>query len=460
MKKGLIITGVSLLGLGAAYLTGVGYYSNRFVANTTFGTVDISNLTLVKAQEKLEADLNEREIVLTENEVEVARIKVSDLNGEYNTESNLESVYQSQDPIVWVTSYFEEEAFEDVLADQVAFNAENIKEVLAANGITNDNREAAVNATIDYSDEDGYFIESGVKGTEIDYDKLGASIVNTVEANENTIELEDVYAEPTIDEESEIVTSVMGTIEDFSDIQLTLQVAGNDITIPQSIIESWIYFDSNNELLVDYDLVYEYVNSLNDEYATYNKTRQFISTLQGEVTVQPGILGWGIDTEAETQAIIDDLYAGVDVTREPAVFSSGGNANSADEIGNTYIEIDLTYQMMYLYVDGELIVGTDIVSGQLGAETVPGANAVNEMLSNTNLVGYNQFKKVEYSVPVSYWIRFDNNAQGIHDASWQGSFGGSVWQYSGSLGCINTPYWAVETIYNNVSYGTPVLVFY
>ena len=350
MKKGLIITGVTLLGLGAAYLTGVGYYSNRFVANTTFGTVDISNLTLVKAQEKLEADLNEREIVLTENEVEVARIKVSDLNGEYNTESNLESVYQSQDPIVWVTSYFEEEAFEDVLADQVAFNAENIKEVLAANGITNDNREAAVNATIDYSDEDGYFIESGVKGTEIDYDKLGASIVNTVEANENTIELEDVYAEPTIDGESEIVTSVMGTIEDFSDIQLTLQVAGNDITIPQSTIESWIYFDSNNELLVDYDLVYEYVNSLNDEYATYNKTRQFISTLQGEVTVQPGILGWGIDTEAETQAIIDDLYAGVDVTREPAVFSSGGNANSADEIGNTYIEIDLTYQMMYLLV--------------------------------------------------------------------------------------------------------------
>ena len=82
------------------------------------------------------------------------------------------------------------------------------------------------------------------------------------------------------------------------------------------------------------------------------------------------------------------------------------------------------------------------------------------MLSNTNLVGYNQFSKVEYSVPVSYWIRFDNNAQGIHDASWQSYFGGSAWQYSGSLGCINTPYWAVETIYNNVSYGTPVLVFY
>lgn len=451
---------MTLLGLGAAYLTGVGYYSNRFVANTTFGTVDISNLTLVKAQEKLESDLNEREVVLMENDQEVARIKLSDLKGEFNTESNLETVYQSQDPSVWVTSYFEEEAFEDVLTDKVAINASNIEMVLAENGISNAEREAAVDAVIDYSDGEGYFIEDGQIGTQIDFDKLGASIVNAVQANESSVDLAGVYAQPSIDGESDVVTSVMDTIHEFSDIQLTLQIAGDELTLPKETIESWIYFDSNNQLLVDYDLVYAYVSALNDEYATYNKNRQFMSTLQGEVTVPPGILGWGIDTEFETQTIIDDLYAGIDVTREPATFSSGGNGNSADEIGGTYVEIDLTYQMMYLYVDGEMVLGTDIVSGQLNAETVPGANAVNEMLSDTKLRGFNQFSKVEYATPVSYWIRFDNNAQGIHDASWQGAFGGDVWTYAGSLGCINTPYWAVETIYNNVTYGTPVIVFF
>ena len=451
---------MTLLGLGAAYLTGVGYYSNRFVANTTFGTVDISNLTLVKAQEKLESDLNEREVVLMENDQEVARIKLSDLKGEFNTESNLETVYQSQDPSVWVTSYFEEEAFEDVLTDKVAINASNIEMVLAENGISNAEREAAVDAVIDYSDGEGYFIEDGQIGTQIDFDKLGASIVNAVQANESSVDLAEVYAQPSIDGESDVVTSVMDTIHEFSDIQLTLQIAGDELTLPKETIESWIYFDSNNQLLVDYDLVYAYVSALNDEYATYNKNRQFMSTLQGEVTVPPGILGWGIDTEFETQTIIDDLYAGIDVTREPATFSSGGNGNSADEIGGTYVEIDLTYQMMYLYVDGEMVLGTDIVSGQINAETVPGANAVNEMLTDTKLRGFNQFKKVEYATPVSYWIRFDNNAQGIHDASWQGAFGGDVWTYAGSLGCINTPYWAVETIYNNVTYGTPVIVFF
>lgn len=460
MKKGLIITGVTLLGLGAAYLTGVGYYSDRFVANTTFGTVDISNLTLVKAQEKLEEDINEREVVLMENDQEVARIKISDLKGEFNTESNLETVYKSQDPSVWVTSYFEEEAFEDVLTDQVTINPSNIELVLSEQGLSNAEREAAVDAGIEYNEDEGYFIESGQIGTQIDFDKLGASIVNAVQSNESSVDLEDVYAEPVIDSQSDVLTSIMDTINDFSDIELTLQIAGDDLTLPKETIESWLYFDGNNQLVVDYELVFAYVSALNDEYATYNKNRQFTSTLQGEVTVPPGILGWGIDVAYETQAIIDDLYAGVDVTREPATFSSGGNGNSADEIGGTYVEIDLTYQMMYLYVNGEMVLGTDIVSGQLGAETVPGANAVNEMLTDTKLRGYNQFRETEYATPVSYWIRFDNQAQGIHDASWQGSYGGDVWTYAGSLGCINTPYWAVETIYNSVSYGTPVLVFY
>lgn len=460
MKKGLIITGVTLLGLGAAYLTGVGYYSDRFVANTTFGTVDISNLTLVKAQEKLEEDINEREVVLMENDQEVARIKISDLKGEFNTESNLETVYKSQDPSVWVTSYFEEEAFEDVLTDQVTINPSNIELVLSEQGLSNAEREAAVDAGIEYNEDEGYFIESGQIGTQIDFDKLGASIVNAVQSNESSVDLEDVYAEPVIDSQSDVLTSIMDTINDFSDIELTLQIAGDDLTLPKETIESWLYFDGNNQLVVDYELVFAYVSALNDEYATYNKNRQFTSTLQGEVTVPPGILGWGIDVAYETQAIIDDLYAGVDVTREPATFSSGGNSNSADEIGGTYVEIDLTYQMMYLYVNGEMVLGTDIVSGQLGAETVPGANAVNEMLTDTKLRGYNQFRETEYATPVSYWIRFDNQAQGIHDASWQGSYGGDVWTYAGSLGCINTPYWAVETIYNSVSYGTPVLVFY
>lgn len=36
---------------------------------------------------------------------------------------------------------------------------------------------------------------------------------------------------------------------------------------------------------------------------------------------------------------------------------------SSNDIGNTYIEVDLSRQKMWYYVDGELYVETDIVSG-------------------------------------------------------------------------------------------------
>lgn len=36
----------------------------------------------------------------------------------------------------------------------------------------------------------------------------------------------------------------------------------------------------------------------------------------------------------------------------------------------------------------------------------------------------------------------------------KGAYGGDVWFYAGSLGCINTPYDAVSTIYQYVNYGT------
>ena len=245
----------------------------------------------------------------------------------------------------------------------------------------------------------------------------------------------------------------------MSSKEFTFNLAGDKVKVDQTQIERWMNFDDDKKLVMDREAIAAYLTELNDKYSTFGQERTFESTLQGEVIVPPGILGWQIDVEEETETIASSLESGKAVPEEPVYYSTGGIPGAKDDIGDTYVEIDLTNQTMFLYVDGSLITETPIVSGKLGAETVPGANAVNEMLTDTNLVGYNQFYRVDYSVPVSYWIRFDDQAQGIHDAPWQGSYGGDVYQYSGSLGCINTPLDQVEIIYNNVQYGTPVIVF-
>ncbi len=47
---------------------------------------------------------------------------------------------------------------------------------------------------------------------------------------------------------------------------------------------------------------------------------------------------------------------------------------------------------------------------------------------------------------------------GLHDAKWRGSFGGDIYTYAGSHGCVNLPYSFAQKLYNAIDYWTPVLV--
>ena len=57
-------------------------------------------------------------------------------------------------------------------------------------------------------------------------------------------------------------------------------------------------------------------------------------------------------------------------------------------------------------------------------------------------------------------MAFIGHSYGIHDASWRSSFGGEIYKYNGSHGCINMPYYNVSKLYDMVQVGTPVHVKY
>jgi lipoprotein-anchoring transpeptidase ErfK/SrfK len=51
------------------------------------------------------------------------------------------------------------------------------------------------------------------------------------------------------------------------------------------------------------------------------------------------------------------------------------------------------------------------------------------------------------------------NGIGIHDALWRTDFGGTLYQKSGSHGCINTPLEAMKKLYSNSKVGMPVIMY-
>ena len=125
-------------------------------------------------------------------------------------------------------------------------------------------------------------------------------------------------------------------------------------------------------------------------------------------------------------------------------------------IQDTYIEVDLTNQVMTFIKDGELIVSTDIVSGCNAVSATPrGLYFTSQKLRNTTLIGPTWADFVEYWISIT-----PSNTLGLHDASWRDEFGGDIYLENGSHGCINTPLDAIRTIYETVEDDTPVLVYH
>ena len=64
--------------------------------------------------------------------------------------------------------------------------------------------------------------------------------------------------------------------------------------------------------------------------------------------------GWKINNSEEVAQILDDLKAGKKVEREP-VYAQTANSHGENDYGNSYVEINLTAQHLFLYKDGVLV---------------------------------------------------------------------------------------------------------
>lgn len=458
MKKIIaIVAGVVIL-LGIGYCVGIGYYAQKFQANTKFGSIDISQLTLAEAQEKIEKDIDTKTITLTENGKEIGKISLADVGATVDTSEVLQQTYNAQDPRFWLFSYFKTTTYDNVLLNHVELDQVKLSQTLATMGLENANRIASKDAAIEYVNGKGYFVQPEEMGNQLDMEAVQKNIVTGLQTGSTSIEVNTAYLAPAVKSDDEKITKVMAEIDRVANTQLTLTISGNDVKIPKEKIMEWIYFDDNNNVVINQEPVQEYLKTLNEQYATYNKTRQFQSTLQGTVTVDPGTLGWSIDREAEAAQIAADLKQGGDIKREPTVVGTGYNSNGND-IGNTYVEVDIANQTMFIYVDGQQVLSTPVVTGRPGTTTVPGAYAVWNKETPSELKGFNPHTNKEYTQPVDFWIPFDDTGQGIHDANWQASFGGEAYLSSGSLGCINTPPGTMAEVFEIVQLGMPVIVF-
>lgn len=327
-----------------------------------------------------------------------------------------------------------------------------------------DNWDAPMDAYMKLTDKHTVEIVPETDGTIIDEDRLLATVEEAVRNNVTEIstkELDDVYEKASVTASDENLRNAAEKLNGYLGAAVTFLMSdGEDRALDGSVICGWLTEDPDHDgwyMLDDGHLrecVKEYIAGLASEDDYWGTTTVFSSTNLGEVSVPVGS-AWGheIDQAAMTEAVLRDLERGASV-RQDLIYS--WNDPVPVSIGNTYIEVDVENQTVYYYLNGILMYKTDCVTGleTNGARRTP--SGVYHVLWKMK----DHLMRGSYGTAFcKYAVVFSSAGLYLHDASWRGSFGGTIYKTSGSHGCVNLPTEAAKYFYENVPIGTPVVIF-
>ena len=454
-SKTIKIYAASIVGLGLAvvYFGGVHYFKKRFLPNTTINYTDASYETIDALDEELQKPISNYslEIIAREGEKHVIRAKDVDLR--YKLDKSIYSILENQEVYKWPIYLFKKNPHK--VAVTVDLDNAKLEYILSGyNCLTEASFKEARDAYIaSYSNASGYVIEKEYDGTRIDIDKAKAKIKSSLTQLGLTEDLDadGLYGFAKIKEDDAKLLSAQDVLNKHA--ATVISYAGGAVLNGERISQ-WLGVDEEGNLILDEGGIRVFVDELAERYDTLGKPRIFKTTDSREVEIPAKKYGWQVDKEGEFQAIRASILAGEQVEREP-LFSSRAVSLEGNDFGNTYVEIDLGNQKLYYYVDGQLTLTSDIVSGALwgGRRTPPGLYKVNYKAKNVVLRG------PDYAAPVRYWMPF-NGGIGMHDANWRSSFGGGIYKSGGSHGCINMPSSSAKALYDIINKDCPVICYY
>ena len=374
---------------------------------------------------------------------------------------------QQQKPYEWIKGMYEQKSY--TVSENTGYNKTKLQEQLKSlNCAQAENQTAPENAYV--AVQDGQFvIVPETEGSKLNIKQAYQVLDAAVESGQTSVNFADTpeaYVSADVTQNDQALQSALEACKNYTRASITYTFGDRTETLDGNTIKDWLQFDEKGQLVWDDNSfqqhVADYVAQLAATYDTVGTEREFQTTSGRTVYVSSSVYGWKIDQSAETAQLSKEIQSGTQTTREP-VFSQTANAYGVNDLGNTYIEVDLSEQHMYYYQNGADIFESDFVSGNMSyadRQTHAGIFTLYYKKSPDVLRGTMKADGTyEYESKVEYWMPFDGGI-GFHDASWRGEFGGDIYLTDGSHGCINMPPENAGILYDLIQYDVPIVCFY
>lgn len=452
-KKFFLIIGIVVAVLLAVYFCFAIYFSSHFYFGSTVNGVNSSGKSVDDVKQALSNKTKNYSLTLKESGDCEERLSSKDAGLTVSFDGGeVDEILDGQNPLEWVSGAFAKKKYESK-------NIVRIDEGALESGLQNldcvKNSAAGTqteNATYEYKDGE-FKIKDEVYGTNIDMDTFEKNVKSSMMNFKASLNLtsSNSYVQPEVTKDSDELVSLV----DEMNKRLNMNITFSDVneTIPKDVLAGFITTEDDKNIQINSDAVKEYVDSLAKKYNTAGHPKELHTSYGKDVTITNGDYGWRLDKDTEIAALSDEVQKGDDVSRE-LNWKTTAASHTGNDYGNSYVEINLTAQHLFLYVNGSKYLETDVVTGNpnKGKATPTGAYGITYCEKNATLSGQ------DYSVPVSYWMPFCGNV-GMHDAPWKSRYGSDLYLTNGSRGCVNLPVSVAPKIFAQVKKNFPVLVY-
>ena len=438
------------------------YFMSHFFVNTKINGKNFSGKTASDVEKYLQTNINDYKLTILENEGRQDVISGSEIGLEYRAGTETEKLLKDQNGFAWPKAFFTENSRK--VSVNVSYNEESLNQRISQLSCLQTEQTPAENAKPEF-DGNQYVIKPEVYGNAVDKERLTEQVKVHITEFQPQLDMVETkcYAKPKYVEDSKEVQEACDAMNKYVNASITYPM-NEPVVVDKALISQWLQVDGEMKVSLNTEAMKQWFTAFGDKYDTQGTTRTFTTPAGKSATVTGGTYGWSIDEDTELVNLQNSILNGEVVTREPAYYAGGtAAAHSGQDWGNTYAEVDMSAQHMWYVQNGQVVLETDVVTGEpIPSKITPeGVYSLMWKQPNSVLVGDINPDTGEpaYRTQVKYWMQVTSSGVGFHDAIWQTAFGGTLYQIpgTGSHGCINMPLDQAGALFNMIEPGTPVI---